>query len=59
MRHMCSFAMQVKPMVFLEISLSCHQFCLIFFFCLHVVLLSRIELLLRLKDDLVLVFCIV
>ena len=29
------------------------------FSCLHVVLLSRIELLLRLKDDLVLVFCIV
>jgi len=32
---------------------------LFFFFCLHVVLLSRIELFLRLKNDLVLVFYIV
>jgi len=31
MTHTCSFAMQVKLMFFLEIFLSCHQFCLILF----------------------------
>jgi len=32
MTHACSFAMRVKPVIFMEKSLSCHRFCLIFFF---------------------------
>jgi hypothetical protein len=60
MTQTCSFAVHIKLVIFMEIFLACHQYFLIFFLPVCM-LFSCLELniLLRLKDDLVLVFCIV